>query len=415
MMHAPEGRRARGRRAAGAASRGRAAGARRGWAGSALGPRVLRVGVAALLLAGISPVADGPEPLPAQQAQEADYEVERGDTLWDIADRLLQDPFRWQGIWKANQARIDDPDLIFPGQQFAIPGREGETAGAAGREPAGGQQEEPAGRRAEAPGAREAGPDTVGEPRSSLFDTGRPQASLASGGFSAEERPPLRPLTRSDVFGAPFVARPQQIEPRGRVLGPVTAGNRPVQVWQGRAGDEVRVGLRGVEASAGDTLFAVEIGRSVGALGRTVQPTGVLSVESVSGDTARARLDQVYGLVRGGDAVVRTPVPGIPGGTDFRSADRELSATMLEAAEGGALLQDGGLVFMDRGSSGGVRPGDVFVAAPGEVRGERIGARMIVVRVRPETSTARVLHPGDGTVSPGAAARLVRRMAAPAR
>lgn len=417
MMHAPEGRRARGRRAAAAGGRDRAAEARRGGGGTALGRRILRVAVAVLLLAGGSLAADGPEPLPAQQAQEADYEVERGDTLWDIADRLLQDPFRWQRIWKANQARIDDPDLIFPGQRFAIPGQEG-AAGAAGREPAGEQQEEPEGRRAEAPGARGAGADTVGEPRASLFDTGRRQGSITSGGFSAEERPPLRPLTRSDVFGAPFVARPQQIAPRGRVLGPVTAGNQQVQVWQGRAGDEVRVGLRGVEASAGDTLFAVEIGRSVGDMGRTVQPTGVLSVESVSGDTARARLGQVYGLVRGGDAVVRTPVPGIPGGTDFRPADRELSATMLEAADGGALLREGGLVFMDRGSSDGVRPGDVFVAAPGEAgegRGERIGARAIVVRVRPETSTARVIHPGDGTVSPGAAARLVRRVAAPAR
>lgn len=422
MTHAPERRRAGGRGPAGAGEDADTAGEGRPAGRTGRGRRALRLGAAALLLAGgWLLAADGPQPLVAQQAQE-DYEVERGDTLWDIADRLLQDPFRWQQIWKANQSRIDDPDLIFPGQRFAIPGAEGRAAGVADREAAGEQQA--AGRegeRAEAPDAREAGDartDTVAGARPSLFESGRRGTSVSSGGFSAEERPALRPLSESEVLGAPFVAPRRQLEPLGRVLGPVTAGERPTEVWQGRAGDEIRVGLGGIDASAGDTLFSVEVGRSLGDRGRTVHPTGVLRVESVSGDTARASVGQVYGLLRSGDAVVRTPVPVVPPGTDFRPAEREMSATMLESAEGGALLREGGLVFLDRGSSGGVRPGDVFVAAPGEAegeRGERIGARVIVVRVRPETSTARVIHPGDGTVSPGAAARLVRRMAASGR
>lgn len=408
---------------------------------------VLRGAAAVLLLAGGWTLAAGaaPEPLAAQEAQEArqaqegDYEVERGDTLWDIARRLLNDPFRWQGIYQANRTLIEDPDLIFPGQRFAIPGRTAAAGAAGAGQQAAGQAAERAGeqagqqageqaaqqartgdeRRARAAAAGDTAGQGVGEPRASLFDTGRRTGGISTGGeLSAEERPALRPVSRSEVFSAPFLARRAELGVRGRVLGPATAGDRRVRAWQGSTGDEVRVALRGLNVSAGDTLFAVRTGRAVGQLGRVVQPTGVLRVATVRADTAVARVDQVYGLVSEGDAVVSTPVPPVPDATEFRPAQQEIRATFLEAADGGALLKEGGLVFLDSGSSDGVRPGDLFVAAPGEAtagRADRIGARVIVIRVRSESSTARVVFPGDGTVSQGATARLDQRLAASGR
>lgn len=386
----------------------------------------LRIPAAVLLLAGAwMLVAGGPEPLRAQQAgqtQQAEYEVEKGDTLWDIADRLLNDPFQWQRIWKANQSAIDNPDLIFPGERFAIPGMEGEAAAArdrarqqAGQEAAEERMKE---RRAGVVVGGAGGADTAAPARASLFETGRQGEGIASGGFSAEERPPLRPVSRSGVWGAPFIAGREVLRPRGRVLGPATAGDRPVEAWQGRTGDEIRVALRGLSASAGDTLFAVEPGRSLGERGRVVQPTAMLSLETVGADTALARVHGVFGLVRDGDPVVLYPVPPVPEATEFRQAEGELTAHILEAADGSALLREGGLVFLDSGSADGVRVGDLFLAAPPEASAAsagRNGVRVIVVRVRSRSSTARVVFPGDGTVSQGATARLVRRLAVPGR
>jgi nucleoid-associated protein YgaU len=50
------------------------------------------------------------------------YTVVRGDNLWNISGKsdIYGDPYQWPLIYKANRSQIKDPDLILPGQNFAI-------------------------------------------------------------------------------------------------------------------------------------------------------------------------------------------------------------------------------------------------------------------------------------------------------
>ncbi len=71
-----------------------------------------------------------PAPAPAEETRPP-YLIKQGDTLWDIANTFLKDPFLWPFIWKANPA-ITNPDLIFAGNNLVIPEPRPDRAGLEG-------------------------------------------------------------------------------------------------------------------------------------------------------------------------------------------------------------------------------------------------------------------------------------------
>ncbi len=56
----------------------------------------------------------------ASSYEYKEYTVKKGDTLWSITKRELVDAYQWPLVWMENR-RINDPDLIFPGQVILIP------------------------------------------------------------------------------------------------------------------------------------------------------------------------------------------------------------------------------------------------------------------------------------------------------
>jgi nucleoid-associated protein YgaU len=78
------------------------------------------------VVAGSSSTAPPPAPPPVEATPPADvertYTVVAGDTLSKIAKREYGDASKWHRIYEANKDTIKNPDLIYPGQTFKIPG-----------------------------------------------------------------------------------------------------------------------------------------------------------------------------------------------------------------------------------------------------------------------------------------------------
>lgn len=51
----------------------------------------------------------------------AAFDVQPGNNLWRLAERSFGEGQRYTEIFQANQSKIHDPNLIYPGQVFAVP------------------------------------------------------------------------------------------------------------------------------------------------------------------------------------------------------------------------------------------------------------------------------------------------------
>merc|ERR1711916_74096 len=74
--------------------------------------------LAALLSMGISIGAQAEE-IQLREDHPNEYIVVKGDTLWDISESFLKNPWLWPEIWHANP-QIDNPHLIFPGDVISL-------------------------------------------------------------------------------------------------------------------------------------------------------------------------------------------------------------------------------------------------------------------------------------------------------
>jgi hypothetical protein len=79
---------------------------------------IIKVAGLAIALA-VSTWAAAAEPVELKADHPERYTVVKGDTLWDIAGRFLDKPWRWPEIWKVNP-QIENPHWIYPGDVLVL-------------------------------------------------------------------------------------------------------------------------------------------------------------------------------------------------------------------------------------------------------------------------------------------------------
>jgi LysM repeat protein len=75
---------------------------------------MFRIIITLLICCCISLTANAQE-ISLKKSHPERHVVVKGDTLWDISSKFLQDPWRWKEVWDLNRTDIKNPHLIYPG------------------------------------------------------------------------------------------------------------------------------------------------------------------------------------------------------------------------------------------------------------------------------------------------------------
>ncbi len=366
--------------------------------------------MAVLALAIPAAGAQAQEPLPQT------HTVRKGDTLWDLAQLYLKDPFLWPGIYRLNTAVVEDPHWIYPGEILRI--APDATVAAV-----------PTMDTPPPPQPADTTPITISDDSSETLARGPQQPSSAE--TPAEEWTPLfpsqrarsvaeilktytdqpyRPLRPSEFYASGFLTENQRL-PFGKILGPVTPQQIKATSRNATALPYTMVALSapaGATYEVGDTLLVAQVGRQLDPYGRIVVPSGLAQVSAMVDGHYLATIVAQYGPIRNGQRVL--PVESFTQGSGARAVP--IADGVRGSLVGGLgrqeLKEPQMVVFIDKGREHGVAPGDLFEArrrparlSDGTLRVNELMATMQIVHVRDRTATAVVLSVVSPDIPPG--------------
>jgi LysM domain len=300
-----------------------------------------------------------------------EYKVKKGDTLWDISNKELQDPFLWPKIWKENPD-IKNPDLIYPDQIVKIPlyllQKEVEVTAP-----------EPVAEKAPEP-AKEA--------------------------VKEETSPPvINPLVDKNVYLASgFVGDIPSFDGTidGHASGRIVFGNN----------DFVYVKFKG-EVKIGDRYYIYHVGQRVihpvtgVVMGHVMEPVGLLEVKKFEYGETIAEILQGFSEILIGDLLVpyyemQPPVVERP----YRKPD--IDGYVVATRQLKIMSGNNDIVYIDRGEKDGLQPGDLIntVAAvdlivTGGGKHKVPNGQLQVISTRENTATAIIVKIQDRLILPG--------------
>ncbi len=349
----------------------------------------------------------------ADTAEEVSHTVKKGDTLWDLAQYYLKDPFRWPEIFRRNTDVVENPHWIYPGEIIRIWGDEVRPDALARADSAGNVVSHIITRPAPSVTPQS------GAPELTVFASPLSRAA-AEIGAQVIGRSRASGVRRGEVEAAPYMERRGGPAGAGRLVASFDRlGIQSTSVEaRFQLNDRLYVELpRGLVARAGDRYLTYVMGDEIPDVGQVLVPTGVVRVESITpGQPAQVRVLRQFGEIRVeqglipfADAIL--PPAGaspIAGGT---------TGKVLYVHNQPVLPSIGHYVVISPSSQSGVQVGDEFSfidAATGrrdEKAAPPVSAGIAqVVRVTPHATTAIIISQSQPTIREGMPVRLTGKM-----
>ncbi len=262
----------------------------------------------------------------ASDSERKTHSVVKGDTLWDVAEKYLANPFFWPKIWQFNP-EIENPHLIYPGNLVRIPLPE---------------ELEPA-------ETKEVAEETTSPPATVV------QGPIAYvGGYLIE-----RALFESSGFVLPY----------GEKAGIGTI----ISTWEEKSlltdRDLVHVNLGARDGVKVGDLFQIirvddeHVMHPVTRikLGKKAAVKGVLKITIVKKKLSTARIIVVYDYVMVGDELRPYHPNPLIGLDDLSQEDKSINGVIIKSTIGKSNLAVRDTVYIDVGSKNAVTPGDRFI------------------------------------------------------
>jgi hypothetical protein len=390
-----------------------------------------RLGRTLTLTVAGSLLAAGPSIVYGQQVPTTDvpktHTVKKGDTLWDLAQKYLNDPFRWPEIYRLNTDIVQDPHWIYPDEILKLPGYV-----AVGLPPVADSTKAKIDITPVTPA-----PTAVDTSRASVpsgitaFGQQKPAAApvaapsdttpLAPIGAQREPLPVIRP---GDYLRAPWVASRKGPLVWGRILGPadIPGIDVPHQPTRFQLNDRILIAPpTGSVAPERDMYLAYHNGPLIEGFGQVIVPSGVVEVirPPLNGDAAVARITQMFGEVNERDRLMPfdSSVLHLAGQPTPVKNGREGNVRWI--LDEPVLPSPTYYIVLTLSSQDGVKPGDeVEIVRPRKKAPDEglystpevyVG-RAQIIRVTPEGSTAMIVSMDQPKIQTGMVARVVAKM-----
>ena len=281
------------------------------------------------------------------------YVVVKGDTLWDIAGRFLQEPWRWPEIWKVNP-QIENPHWIYPGDVVSLKFEAGSPVLTVDR------------------GESTAGSTTEMTGSGSMRNPSDRNVKLSPRirEHSREEAIPSIPIEAIRNFlSRPLVVSEDEMDDWPYVL----AGKQGHLI----AGKDDKVYVRGLSSEDGAKRYSIyRKGPAYKSNGKVLGYEALHIADAVvveNGDPAEIRIVQSDQEVMEGDRLVAQSEKDVRSDFIPKPPSGNINGSIISAIGGVYEIGRYQIVVLDRGASAGLQVGNVLgVYAKGETINDKI-------------------------------------------